>query len=149
MPLLSALLVLIALVALATGLGLLWRRADGRAKSTASTHEVVAPQDVAHDGGFGERATLLQFSTEYCARCPATRRLLGDLAKRTDGVEHVDVDLTDAPGLARRFQVLQTPTTLLLDGHGVVRARIGGAPRPAELERSLKRILNGEDHVAA
>ena len=55
----------------------------------------------------------------------------------------------DSPDLAHRFNVLQTPTTLLLDGSGVVRARIGGAPKPVELEASLAAILNGDDRVAA
>ena len=105
--------------------------------------------DVRTDEPFGDRATLLQFSTEFCAYCPQTRRVLGGIAERTDGVAHVDVDLTHSPDLAHRFNVLQTPTTLLLDGSGVVRARIGGAPKPVELEASLAAILNGDDRVAA
>jgi thiol-disulfide isomerase/thioredoxin len=109
---------------------------------------VVRPEDVRLDADFGKRGTLLQFSTEFCTFCPATRRLLGGLAGRIDGVVHVDVDLTQAPDLAKRFDVLQTPTTLLLDGRGVVRGRIGGPPRPRELEAELARLL-GEDRVEA
>jgi len=137
----------VALVALSTALGLLWRQSQGRARAVRDD-AVVRPADLGLDGGFGERATLLQFSTELCAYCPATRRLLGGIAEASEGVEHVDVDLTRAPELARRFNILQTPTTLVLDGRGAVRARIGGAPRPAELADHLERILGGH-HVAA
>lgn len=145
-----AILAVIGLIAVSTAIGLLWRHRTGRvAEPAGDARELVRPADVGTTSPFGERATLLQFSTEFCAYCPATRRLLGRLADSTPGVAHVDVDLTRSPELAHRFRVLQTPTTLLLDGAGAVRGRIGGAPRPAELEASLTAILNGDDRVAA
>ncbi|WP_022881792.1 TlpA family protein disulfide reductase [Gryllotalpicola ginsengisoli] len=148
----SAAVFVIALLALATLAGVLWRARAGRVAGPRAQAQVVTPADVtdgAADAVFGERATLLQFSTEHCAFCPATRRLLGALAERTPGVAHVEVDLTRSPALAQRFRVLQTPTTLLLDADGAVRGRIGGPPRPTELEATVADILNGEDHVAA
>lgn len=147
-----ALLVVIGVVAVATAAGLLWRARNGAVKVktvSADAPKPVRPSDVESDAAFGERATLLQFSTEFCAYCPATRRLLGGIADRTPGVEHVDIDLTHAPEIAKRFKVLQTPTTLLLDGGGAIRARIGGAPKPAELSAQLDTILKGDHHVAA
>jgi thiol-disulfide isomerase/thioredoxin len=144
---LAAAVVVVTLVAATTLLGMLWRSRQGRVRTTVHP-ALVRPSDVGVDGGFGERATLLQFSTEFCAYCPATRRVLGGLAGERDGVEHVDVDLTNAPAVAKRFNVLQTPTTLVLDGAGAIRARIGGAPRPRELAERLDQIL-GETHVAA
>ncbi|MFC4243109.1 TlpA family protein disulfide reductase [Gryllotalpicola reticulitermitis] len=150
MNVLSAVLVVVGLIAVATVVGLIWQRRTGRvAERSADPAEIVRPADVRSEAPFGERATLLQFSTEFCAYCPATRRLLGGIAARTDGVAHVDIDLTRSPELAQRFKVLQTPTTLLLDGSGAVHARIGGAPKAAQLEASLARVLNGDDHVAA
>jgi len=146
----AAVLLVVALVAVSTVAGLVWKRRTGRvAVVAAPSAEVVTAADVDTAEPFGDRATLLQFSTEFCAYCPATRRVLGGIAERTDGVAHVDVDLTHSPELAQRFRVLQTPTTLLLDGAGVVRARIGGAPKAAELEASLADILNGDARVAA
>ena len=150
MHLLSALLIVAGLIAASTVVGLLWKRRTGTvSRPAASSAETVRPADVQTEQPFGERATLLQFSTEFCAYCPATRKLLGGIARRTDGVAHVDIDLTHSPELAQRFRVLQTPTTLLLDGRGAVRGRIGGAPKPGELEASLAEILNGDDRVAA
>jgi len=49
----------------------------------------------------------------------------------------VDVDLTHRADLARRFNVLQTPTTLVLDRAGRVRARVGGVPNRAALHAHL------------
>ena len=86
----------------------------------------------------GERATLLQFSTQFCSICPGTARLLKTVAEASDSVTHVEVDLSDRPDLANRFAVLQTPTTLILDADGVPRARIGGAPRRQFLEEHLR-----------
>lgn len=145
----SAILVVLGLIAVSTVLGVIWKRRTGRVASTAGDAQIVRPADVGAQQPFGERATLLQFSTEFCAYCPATRRVLGAIAERTDGVAHVDVDLTHSPELAQRFRVLQTPTTLLLDERGAVRGRIGGAPRRDELEASLASILNGDENVAA
>jgi hypothetical protein len=67
-------------------------------------------------------------------------------ASARDGVVHLDVDLTHRPELARRFNILQTPTTFVLDGAGMIRARIGGAPRPTELASALDELI-GESRV--
>jgi len=142
----AALGILVALVAATTVVGLAWRATTGRARSTRGD-EVVEPADVGA-GGFGDRATLLQFSTEFCAPCRSTARVLGALAEDVSGVQHVEVDVTDRPELADRFRILQTPTTLVLDGTGAIRARIGGAPRADDVRTTLHRIL-GSHHVSA
>ncbi|MBB2966879.1 TlpA family protein disulfide reductase [Leifsonia aquatica] len=142
----AALGVLLALVAVATAAGLVWRATTGRARS-ARREQTVRAEEVGA-AAFGERATLLQFTTEFCALCPATARVLDATARSEPGVAHVEVDLTTRPDLAHRFAVLQTPTTLVLDGAGSIRARIGGAARPADVRATLDRIL-GSDHVSA
>ena len=106
-------------------------------------HEVVEPQRLGADS-LGEVATLLQFSTELCARCPGVHRTLAAIAADHEGVRHLDVDLTHRPDIAKHFHVLQTPTTLVLDGDGVVRTRFGGVPSRDVLELELNR-LTGED----
>jgi thiol-disulfide isomerase/thioredoxin len=145
-----ALVVLVALIAVATVAGLVWKRATGRVRPRIpgeATTERVRPADVGTTRPFGESGTLLQFSTEFCTYCPATRRLLSRLADSHDGLVHIDVDLTHAAEIARRFNILQTPTTLVLDATGAVRARVGGPPKPRELQDTLTRML-GEHHVA-
>ncbi len=127
--------VLAGLVALATALGLVWRSQQGRVRTGDAS--VVAIDGVP----LGSRATLLQFSTEVCAPCKATARVLGELADTTDAVSHVDLDVTHRPELAARYNVLQTPTTFILDAHGAIRARIGGAVRRDVIVAELDRVL--------
>src|ERR1700709_2562026 len=127
--------ILIGLVAFATALGLVWKNRTGRLRTVAGGRVQLPEVPLAG------RATLLQFSTEVCAPCVPTRRVLGQIAESTDGVRHVDLDLTHRPALAERFNVLQTPTTLILDRAGVIRARIGGAPRQADVRAALADIL--------
>lgn len=142
----TALGVLLALVTVSTAAGLLWRATTGRARAVRRAGTVRA--DEVGAAAFGERATLLQFSTEFCAPCTATARILDQTARSQHGVAHVEVDLAERPELAHRFSVLQTPTTLVLDATGTIRARIGGAARPADVRATLDRIL-GSDHVSA
>jgi thiol-disulfide isomerase/thioredoxin len=132
----TVVLVLVGLVLATTALGLVWRTTNGRIRRTARGGVVEI------DGvTLGDRATLLQFSTEVCAPCRATARVLGDLADSTDAVAHVDLDVTHRPDLAARYRVMQTPTTLILDREGAVRARIGGAVRRELIAAELDRVL--------
>jgi thiol-disulfide isomerase/thioredoxin len=132
--------VLAGLVALATGLGLAWRSQQGRVRRSDG-RTVVRVSDVPGVRRFASGATLLQFSTEVCAPCASTRVVLGKVASARRNVSHVDLDVTHRPDLATRFHIMQTPTTLILDRKGVVRARIGGAPRRDDLTAELDRIL--------
>lgn len=138
---LEAIGLLFALLAVTTILGLVWRARQGRV--ARGTGDVITPADVSSTIAFGREATLLQFSTELCARCPGTRRLLGTVAEANPGVVHVDVDLTHRADLANRYAILQTPTTLILDGAGRVRARVGGAPNRADIQATLTTIAPG------
>lgn len=132
----TVVLVIAGLVLAATLLGVLLRATQGRARSVSDSRRVRI------DGvTLGGRATLLQFSTEVCAPCTATARVLDELAARTADVAHVDLDVTRRPELASRFRVLQTPTTLILDRDGAVRSRMGGAVRRDVVVAELERVL--------
>jgi thiol-disulfide isomerase/thioredoxin len=145
MDILTAGALILGLVVVATVVGLVWRSRTGRVVAR-SGEQRVAPSDAgATASAFGAKATLLQFSTEFCAPCRTTARVLGEIGSARDGVEHVEIDLTDRPDLARRFSVLQTPTTLVLDGKGTVRARIGGAARPAEVRATIDDLLRSSN----
>ena len=88
-------------------------------------------------GPLGERATLVQFSSAFCAPCRATRRVLGDVAGMVDGVRHVEIDAEDHLDLVRRLNVLKTPTVLVLDAQGTVVRRASGQPRRADVIAAL------------
>jgi thiol-disulfide isomerase/thioredoxin len=135
----GAWVLVVALVA-ATAFGLYRAAADGRFRGTHAVRgadpdpdpEAPAPESVLAgadlDHQRGERATLLQFSSAFCAPCRATRRILGEVAAVVPGVVHVEVDAEHHLDLVRRLGVLRTPTTLILDGAGREVSRAAGAP---------------------
>ncbi len=139
----SGVVVLISASVLALALGA-WRLGtDGR---FSGTHLVRRPagsdeDDVAAGAAppgaelvtavgkvLGERATLLQFSSAFCAPCRATRRVLGEVAGLVDGVAHVEIDAEHHLTATRAFGILRTPTTVVLDASGLEVARATGAP---------------------
>lgn len=138
MTIVDAALVLTALLAATVAVGLFLRWTQNRPRRTSS-EEIVEPRRLGAQA-LGERATLLQFSTQMCARCPGVHRVLGSIADAHDGVMHLDVDLTDRPDIAKHFHVLQTPTTLILDRNGVIQTRFGGTPNRSAIELELGRV---------
>ena len=91
----------------------------------------------------GARATLLQFSSAFCAPCRATRQLLADVAGRSDGVAHVEVDVATRMDLARQLDIRRTPTVFVLGPQGQVTRRASGLPRRAEVVSALA-LATGE-----
>ncbi|MBS3178241.1 MULTISPECIES: thioredoxin family protein [unclassified Pseudoclavibacter] len=137
----TAALLVGALVVIATVVGVAMQRTSGRLKRAAQQLDGAPDLDLLADGPpQGKRATLILFSTAFCARCPATKRMLEDLAAQTPGVVVAEVDLTDRQDLARSYDVRQTPTVLVLDDAGTRVARIGGPPRRAELQAQLQQL---------
>ena len=133
------------LVALGLAAGFWWKARTGRAKLVRSGELVDLSKLKADRSGkpvqsFGKQATLLQFSTEVCSACVATARLFRELEKATPGLKHIEVDITDRMDLAAHFSIMQTPTTLILDKYGMVKARIGGAPRPNVISEELEKL---------
>ena len=141
--------VVVAAVVLAVGFGLYRWATDGRFRGThrlrGSAHaEVPAEQTVWDDvrralpeAPLGETATLLQFSSAFCAPCRATRRTLGEVAAVVPGVEHVEVDAESHLELVRSLGILRTPTTLVLDARGREVTRATGAPRRDQVLAAL------------
>lgn len=150
----------IAAVVVAVGFGLYRRQADGRFRSAPSSEAPAAApaevraerasesteptdglwptiQQAVPDAQRGERATLLQFSSAFCAPCRATRRTLADVADAVPGVVHVEVDAEHHLDLVRALGILRTPTTIVLDGRGAEVARAAGAPRPEQVLGAL------------
>jgi thiol-disulfide isomerase/thioredoxin len=89
----------------------------------------------------GRRATLLQFSSAFCAPCRATRRTLAEVSRLVDGVVHVEVDAEAHLDLVRRLGVERTPTTLVLDGQVREVRRATGQPRTADVVAALGQAL--------
>lgn len=85
----------------------------------------------------GERATLVQFSSAFCAPCRATRRVLAEVAGMVPGVTHIEIDAEDHLNLVRELDILKTPTVLVLDANGFVVRRATGQPRKADVIAAL------------
>ncbi|KKD08837.1 thioredoxin [Streptomyces sp. WM6386] len=88
-------------------------------------------------GELGERATLVQFSSAFCAPCRATKRILGEVVEMVPGVAHIEIDAEAHLDLVRELDILKTPTVLVLDADGRVVRRAGGQPRKADVIAAL------------
>jgi thiol-disulfide isomerase/thioredoxin len=157
----AGVIALIVVLVVVTPLGLIWRRRQGqlrapRPRSARATGparpgpvgpgaaEAPAPSrltvaDLRHD--LGPRATLVQFSSSFCAPCRATRQVLGDVAGLVDGVAYVEIDAESRLDLVRRLNVLSTPTVLVLGPDGAITRQATGQPRKADVIAALSEVV--------
>lgn len=142
MPIEARIALILGLVALATAAGLIWRARTGLVK-TLTNGEVI---DLAEIGAtkngkpvteFGHKVTFLQFSSEFCTACRQTSKLYSELEQVHPEILHIEVDITNRIDLANKFNILQTPTTLVLDSRGRVTSRIGGAVKQQTIEDEI------------
>ncbi|MFD8151089.1 thioredoxin family protein [Streptomyces sp. NPDC059720] len=132
----TGLVVCVAVLAAASAFGVLHKRRSGRVRVRGRDDgKRLDAADLGAD--LGERATLVQFSSAFCAPCRATRRVLGEVAGLVPGVAHVEIDAEAHLDFVRRFDVLKTPTVLVLDAGGRVVRRAAGQPRKADVIAAL------------
>jgi thiol-disulfide isomerase/thioredoxin len=84
----------------------------------------------------------LQFSSDFCSSCKQTSVLLESIEKAHEGLLHIDLDLAERLDLAKTFNILTTPTTLILNSKGSVVSRIVGAPKLATIESEIERLVH-------
>jgi thiol-disulfide isomerase/thioredoxin len=113
----------------------------GRAAGADAARSVLTEADLG--SRLGEQATLVQFSTAFCAPCRPTRQMLARVAGMVDGVAHVEIDAAARLDLARRLHVTSTPTVLVLDPGGAVVKRAVGLPRQADVIAALGTLTGG------
>ena len=107
---------------------------DGRMRTHADRAALTSAQVGVP---LGEQATLVQFTSAFCAPCRATRRILQEVADMVPGVKHVDLDVDEYLDLARDLNIARTPTILVLDGNGAIVRRASGQPRKADVIAAL------------
>jgi thiol-disulfide isomerase/thioredoxin len=143
------LIALAAALAVAVVIGLAWQRTNGRIRGISSAPAPGTPKAPMADGAaaaagpmltsvelglpLGQRATLVQFSTAFCAPCRATRRILAEVAGMVDGVAHVEIDAESHLDLVRRLDIRRTPTVLVVGPDGRIAKRASGQPRKADV----------------
>jgi len=135
----AGLATVIAVLVVATGLGLWWRRRDGL------LHTVPAaefPADLEALGVHpGTPVTLLQFSSAFCAPCRVTRRVCAEIAERFAGVDHLDIDAESHLEVVRRLDIWRTPTVLVVDSAGRIVRRASGTPGKAQVIAAIAPLL--------
>ena len=150
----GGLIALAAALVVATVLGLAWQRRSGRFRAVAPARPAqAAPAQAAQatgpdvlteadlGGRLGRQATLVQFSTAFCAPCRPTRQLLAQVADMVDGVTHVDIDAAERLDLVRRLRINSTPTVLVLGPDGAIVKRATGLPRKADVIAVLGTVI--------
>jgi thiol-disulfide isomerase/thioredoxin len=145
----GGLIALAAALAVATVVGAALRLRAGRfragpasrAAGAGAGHSVLTEADLG--SRLGEQATLVQFSTAFCAPCRPTRQMLARVAGMADGVAHVEIDAAARLDLVRRLHVTSTPTVLVLGPDGAVVKRAVGQPRQADVIAALGTLVGG------
>jgi thiol-disulfide isomerase/thioredoxin len=135
-----------ALIA-ATATALIWRRANGSFRPTGAPSHAPAADPDRHGWwptlgvSTSTPLTMVQFSSAFCAPCRATRVLCREVAGLVPGVAHVEVDAESHLDAVREFNVVRTPTVLLVSADGRVVARASGAPTRTQLLSAVAQAL--------
>src|SRR5579862_5276063 len=107
----GGLIALAAALAVATAVGVVLRVRSGRFRGGAAGRpsgagaqrgvslDVLTEADLG--SRLGEQATLVQFSTAFCAPCRPTRQMLARVAGMVDGVTHVEIDAAARASICR------------------------------------------------
>ena len=144
----GGLIALAAALLVATVLGVAMRRRAGqfRPPSPGTPAKPAGALTEADLGaGLGRQATLVQFSTAFCAPCRPTRQILAQVADMVDGVTHVEIDAAARMDLVQRLRINSTPTVLVLDSDGAIVKRATGLPRKADVIAALGPVVRAED----
>ena len=144
----GGLIALAAALLAATALGVALRRRAGRfrpgppgtSRTTAGAGTgVLTEADLGRS--LGKQATLVQFSTAFCAPCRPTRQILAQVADMVDGVTHVEIDAAARLDLVQRLRISSTPTILVLGPDGAIARRAVGLPRKADVIAALGSVV--------
>jgi thiol-disulfide isomerase/thioredoxin len=150
----GGLIALAAALLVATALGVAMRRRAGQfrpaspgtpAKPGTSAKPASTLTEADLGAGLGRQATLVQFSTAFCAPCRPTRQILAQVADMVDGVAHVEIDAAARMDLVQRLRINSTPTVLVLDSDGAIVKRATGLPRKADVIAALGPVVQAED----
>jgi thiol-disulfide isomerase/thioredoxin len=133
-------LILLALLGVATVLGFIWQSRQGRV--SRSQRHALPPEVPLDLVDSLTRFTLLQFSGPYCSYCDAMRGVLGRAAHNFPGVvSHREIDITDHQELTRTLRISQTPTTLIVTNTGHIVTRIQGAMKPPLVDQEIRNAI--------
>jgi len=122
-------LLLVFVLISASGIGIYYQRRAGVIKRKKRLR--LSPTELG--SGYGDRATIVQFSTTFCSSCRAAKALIKDVVKDQSDIKYLEIDAESNLELVRRVDIKSTPTTLFLDRAGFEIARATGAPKRDQL----------------
>ena len=125
-------------LALAAVVGWLLTRRAGHVRATDPGSSELDTSDL---GLSRTGPTVVHFSATWCGPCARVRQLIDQVSNDLGGVAHVEIDMEDNPGAARRLSVLSLPTTFIFDADGRQRYRATGVPKATDLRSALGSLL--------
>ena len=125
----KSLLLLVFVLISASGIGIYYQRHNGVIKRKKRLR--LSPTELG--SGYGDRATIVQFSTTFCSSCRAAKALIKDVVKDQSDIKYLEIDAESNLDLVRKVDIKSTPTTLFLDKDGFEIARATGAPKRDQL----------------
>ena len=130
---------LLIVLAIASAYGFWWKKREGaiRTKKAVPGNRLNA-EILGED--LGSRATMVQFSSAFCAPCKATHALLSQMVIPMDDVKHIHIVAESHLELVRQLDIRSTPTTIFLNREGVEVGRAAGTPKRDQVVAALAAI---------
>ena len=125
----KSLLLLVFVLISASGIGIYYQRRNGAIKRKKRLR--LSPAELGSD--YGDRATIVQFSTTFCSSCRAAKALIKDVVKDQSDIKYLEIDAESNLDLVIKVDIKSTPTTLFLDRAGFEIARATSAPKRDQL----------------
>jgi thiol-disulfide isomerase/thioredoxin len=124
---------------LASAYGFWWKRSRGAIRSNKAIpgHRLTAET---LGEPLGTRATMVQFSSAFCAPCRATHSLLSQMVISMTDVKHIHIDAESHLELVRQLDIRSTPTTLFVNKDGIEVGRAAGTPKREQVLAALENI---------
>src|ERR1700710_54292 len=129
--------VLVVALGVAYVVGKLLTARSGSLRQTQPDDDI----DTTDLGLSGTGPTIVHFSAVWCGPCASVRRVVDQVCADLPDVAHVEIDMDENPGAARKLSVLSLPTTFIFDADGRQRYRTAGVPKAADLRSALEPLL--------
>ena len=132
----KSLLPLVLILGLTTAFGLRYRVKKGAIKEKQGSQ--ILESELGKK--YGERATVVIFSTTFCSECRAAKALMSDVTSTLSDISYVEIDAESNLDLVRKGDIRSTPTTIFLDKAGFEIARATGAPKRDQLIKAIESL---------
>ena len=130
---------LVIVLVLSSAYGFWYKKSRGaiRQRKAIPGHRITAEM-IGEE--LGSRATMVQFSSAFCAPCRATHSLLSQMVIPMHDVKHVHIDAESHLELVRQLDIRSTPTTLFINKDGIEVGRAAGTPKKEQVVAALEAI---------